>query len=898
MKWSKIKPYVITGGIVLLLFSVLFLVKGIYPFGTNSLIWGDMHDQVCAFYYHFYDTFRGNSSLFIDFTTSGGINFLGIFAYYLLSPVSFLILLFDRSDIYLAISILIAVKMLLSSLTSLYFIRTYFKRAPSYLSVLLAILYAFSGYQLLLYQITSWIDIVYLFPLLLMSLIRLLNLEKPTLYIVILTLCFIFSFYLGGLLLFFIFFSSLIYLYCFKEKETRKKAILSLGLSTILSILLSSFIFLPAMKELSVSSRVGFNLSTLLNSKFGPLNDKLCFFMTSSFYLVGTILLFVKARGKEEHQKVLHFFGIIFILLGIPIFIEPVNKMWHLGSYAFFPLRTEFCMLFLMMLATLYYFTKVAKREAFPKEKILWSSLITFFISLANILLTFFNYSYLQEKIFGISLGKDTSVATILLIMMALVALGVFVILWFNHFNYSGTSFIFIWIMVLVNIVCCSFLYFGIDYKQDALTSVYEDMELMENSYTEGDYKRVKDLYPKLVMNNGMVTKYHTLDHFTSLTDKSNMETLKKLGYSSYWVKTYSIGGSLFSDALLANQYIISKDDYNSPYYHYVDTFGSIQLYEHNQSIPYGYFVKQDEEIMDLANAFEVQNKIYKAITGSEEDIFTVDEGLWQRKNLLKYREEEEDTFYRYQIRKDERIAYLEKIVSVEGRKNLYLELLLSIDNSKNKEILESMNIYLNGKLYRGYYPEEIDNGLLDLGIFEDEDVKIRIEFNKSTYLDVVEVGMLDLEKYEDFIQNEKVGLNLSFEKNKIKVKLLSDKDQILFLPIAYNEGYEVEVNGENGEVVDLFDNFLGVKVTSGTNEITFTYTSPAYKTGRIISLVTLVITLVLLLSPLYEKILSIKFLQNMAYYLYIGIYLLLLIGVYLLPIVGFLISFFFYLKF
>ena len=40
-----------------------------------------------------------------------------------------------------------------------------------------------------------------------------------------------------------------------------------------------------------------------------------------------------------------------------------------------------------------------------------------------------------------------------------------------------------------------------------------------------------------MVMNHGMVTGYHTLDHFTSLTDRNNIETLRKLGYSSYWVK-------------------------------------------------------------------------------------------------------------------------------------------------------------------------------------------------------------------------------------------------------------------------------------------------------------------------------------------------------------------------
>ena len=91
---KKLKPYIYTSSIVLGIFIVLFLIKGIYPFGNNSLIWGDMHDQITAFYYHFYDSVFSNKSLLIDFTTSGGVNFFGIFAYYLISPLTLLVLLF------------------------------------------------------------------------------------------------------------------------------------------------------------------------------------------------------------------------------------------------------------------------------------------------------------------------------------------------------------------------------------------------------------------------------------------------------------------------------------------------------------------------------------------------------------------------------------------------------------------------------------------------------------------------------------------------------------------------------------------------------------------------------------------------------------------------------------
>ena len=91
---KKLKnPYLITTLIVVLILLILFIGKGIFPFGDNTLIYGDMYDQITAFFYHFYDSFHGDKSLLVNFTTSGGINFFGIMAYYILSPLSFVLLL-------------------------------------------------------------------------------------------------------------------------------------------------------------------------------------------------------------------------------------------------------------------------------------------------------------------------------------------------------------------------------------------------------------------------------------------------------------------------------------------------------------------------------------------------------------------------------------------------------------------------------------------------------------------------------------------------------------------------------------------------------------------------------------------------------------------------------------
>ena len=134
---KKLKPYLYTSLIVLGILAIIFIVKGIFPFGKNSLIWGDMHDQITAYYYHFYDFIYNKGSLFYDFRIGGGIAFFGIIAYYILSPLSLLALLVPRENIYQVVSIIIAFKIVISSITCLYFIRLYFKKVPYLLHILL-----------------------------------------------------------------------------------------------------------------------------------------------------------------------------------------------------------------------------------------------------------------------------------------------------------------------------------------------------------------------------------------------------------------------------------------------------------------------------------------------------------------------------------------------------------------------------------------------------------------------------------------------------------------------------------------------------------------------------------------------------------------------------------------
>lgn len=882
------KPYIITLLIALAIFLIIFISKGIFPFGSNSLIWGDMHDQITAFYYHFYDSIYGNKSLLVDFSTSGGINFIGILAYYILSPFSLITLLFPRDQIYLVVSIIIALKIITASITCLYFIRTYFKKTSCWLSVFLALIYAFSGYSLAMYQITSWIDVMYLFPLLIIGLKKVLDLEKPTFYIVVLTLSLICSFYVSIMVVLFIFLSSLVYLLVYKNKEERKKGVLALGITTVISLLLAAFIIVPSYLQISISSRLGFQLSELLNSKTGPITDKIAMFLFGGLMYMGLVLLF--SRFKENKKFISWYLPTCLIML-IPVIVEPVNKIWHFGSYAFFTYRAGFIMMFLLIIGACYGFEKYQEKK--NNDTIKNKIVITIITLVAVSGIIFLTYRYYNQ--FQIALDKLTISSNHILLGMLFMTTFLSFITCFLIFNIYKRldilSITLIGLITVVHITCNGLLYLGIDFDQERLTSQYKDLQELEKTYKDGDIYRVKNITSDYIMNSGMVMKYHNLDHFTSLTDRSNLRSLKKMGYSSMWVKNYSKGGSLFTDLLLANRYIMSNEKAIIPYYDYVGKYGNIYFYKSIYDVSYGYFLNNDVDIMNLNNSFEIQNKIYNSITNDNNLFQIIDD--FNLVNIIKKRENGRKI---YSIIDDDANNYLEKEIEVGKRQKIYLEILKDLDNTGNSKIYQQFNIYINDKLYKQKALTEQDNGLIDLGTYENEKVNIKIELVNSITYDNITLGLMDLDKYESFALNNKIDTKVSFNRNKINIKVNSTNKQLLFIPIAYNDGYSAKVNGKSAEVIKVFDNYIGVMTDIGDNDIVLSFMPKGLVPMLCVSLITLIGTIILIKPGTYNKLLNIKWLNNIAYYVYLVGYIGLVFLMYVMMTICFILSYFVYL--
>ncbi|MFR1983961.1 MAG: YfhO family protein [Christensenellaceae bacterium] len=140
--------------------------------------------------------------LFFSFKNAGGMNFFGVFFFFLSSPFSFLVAFVDKADISSFANILVMLKMCAISLTaSLFFSRKYPGHAVP--NVLLSVLYAYSGYTMMYYQNIIWLDMVYVFPLLLLSL-DMLKEGKRLFFVCALAACLFINYYISYMIVVFL----------------------------------------------------------------------------------------------------------------------------------------------------------------------------------------------------------------------------------------------------------------------------------------------------------------------------------------------------------------------------------------------------------------------------------------------------------------------------------------------------------------------------------------------------------------------------------------------------------------------------------------------------------------------------------------------------------------------
>ena len=97
--------------VMLLIFSIFYTVCGIAPFGTKSIAWCDMEQQVIPLMLDLRHVLTGEDSIFYSAGNAGGMNMWGVYFFFVASPFSLLVCLVKESQMLTLMNLLVMWKL-------------------------------------------------------------------------------------------------------------------------------------------------------------------------------------------------------------------------------------------------------------------------------------------------------------------------------------------------------------------------------------------------------------------------------------------------------------------------------------------------------------------------------------------------------------------------------------------------------------------------------------------------------------------------------------------------------------------------------------------------------------------------------------------------------------------
>lgn len=227
-------------------YLLVMIASGHHPFGHSSILYSDMYHQYYPFFVEFHRTLRAGDSLLYNWNLGMGIDYLGLIAYYLASPLNLLSILLPESWLLGFFSLLVPVKLGLAGLFFGLFLRKVYQAQGWHLP-LFSSCYALCAWALGYQWNIMWLDTFALLPLVVLGMVSLLQRRQFLLYTCTLFLSIVSNYYIGFFTCIFVALSFLVYEICYCRSFRRFWSDVGfMLLFSALAIAMTAFLELPA----------------------------------------------------------------------------------------------------------------------------------------------------------------------------------------------------------------------------------------------------------------------------------------------------------------------------------------------------------------------------------------------------------------------------------------------------------------------------------------------------------------------------------------------------------------------------------------------------------------------------------------------------------------------------
>ncbi len=877
--WTKIKNFLVDAAVRIgccpssylaltfilpvFLMYLIYLSMEIHPFGDGSVLVLDLNGQYVYFFEALRNKVMEGGSMLYSFSRALGGEFMGIYAYYVASPLSYIVCLFPKTRILEALLTMFLLKTGLCGLTFGYYLHKTSKIRNKYSVVMLSCLYALSAYCVVQQHNTMWIDCVMWLPLVTLGIENVVKYGKFKMFVIFLALSVWSNFYIGYMMCIY----CAVYFFCYyfaTQKENNPlgeklhfiKSLLRMGVWSLLALGMAMGIILTAYYSLSFGKNDFSNPDFSPVSKFGFMDLLTKLFPGSydtvrpeglPFVYCGTLTLFlvpVYFLSKKISDRKKIFAGILIVFLVLSFSLSTADLVWHgFQRPNWLNYRYSFMLCFFLLVLASRAFEHI---DSVPTNT---------FAATAAVLVAFlfviqkFDYEHVQDID---TVWLSLAFVGLTLVMLCLRRVKA------NRETVSAIMVIFVCLELFCNgLSNCLDLHDDVYYSSYSsyndfigkLTPAVERLREEDTSF----YRFEKTKHRKT--NDNMALGIRGLSNSTSTLNADTIKFLKQMGYASksHWSKY--LGGTPVTDSLLGIKYIIADKDLS---HHHKELFTegdyTVYLNEHALSLAYGVTPAiVDMNMEDCEDPFERVNQLLSAMLGEDVEVYTPVESF--NTSMVNMEESYIAGHMKYTAVDSNREAtvYYEFIAPMNGA-----EYYLYVPSDYPREMKVKVNGADNGTFYGNETTRIVSVG----SDFKAGDtIKLGLSLVKpETYIKDEKLCLyyIDYTVYDYAISRLKeVQFNIeSYTEDSFYGTIFAPTDiQTILTTIPYDEGWKITVDGKEIKYFETLDSLITFVIAEpGKHEVVMEYRPESYSAGMTCTIVCTILFLLICLLDLITR--------------------------------------------
>ena len=824
----------------LVILVIIYHARKIYPFGDSTYLRSDCYHQYAPFMKEFFNKIKNGGSMVYSWNIGMGVNFSALYAYYLASPVNWLIGLVSPNHIPEAMNVFIMVKIALCSLTFAYYLSKHFQTKKLSIACF-SILYALSSYICAFCWNLMWLDCLVLLPLIVLGLEKLVKEDKCYLYCISLGIAILSNYYIAIMICIFcvIYFVALIY--CEDSRKTIGYLFTKFKNFAIFSLLaggMAAITILPAY----------FALSSTASGEFGFPKEVITYF--SIMDMLSRSLINVEPAIFSAHDPNL-FCGTIILLL-VPVYavnpkIKFKEKVAKLSILAFFlysfntnipnyiwhgfhfpnslPCRESFIYIFLILAVSydaLHNIKEITRKQLCG----------CFFGAVAFLLI-------IEELYVGEEYPSKIIYFSLMYLVLYLIT---FFLIRSNQYKQN-----FVYYLLFIIVVSEAYVNTNETGFSTCTRSYYLNDNpaietlLNEAKKEEGDIFFGTEKAERRTKNDAAWNNYYGASTFSSTANAGLSKYYGSIGMEESTNAYAYYGHTPLTEAMFSIKYVLSSNKMTESKYTtlFANTTYDVTdylsepkssrnyyMYKNNYWLPMAFMLPEDMESKwdnTSSNPFDNLNSMYTAITGDETN-------MYDRLDVTTISEDNN--------------------ITVDRETHMFIYVTTSLDSINVKATKGNVSI-----INKNYY-SMTHSHILDLGILPaDTTVTVHSTDDSKKYIQLYAYSCNDELFDKAFnVLNESTFEQTYFSDTLVKGNIDVKKSGTLYTSIPYDEGWTVKIDGKKVKTHAFKDALLSIELSEGQHKIEFSYEPKGRNLGIIVSISSAIVLILIMFADFSRK--------------------------------------------